>query len=128
MSYLLDTNSVIALLKGDAAAWEKLDAQSPDDCAISAIVAYELFYGAFKSQRRDENLARIDGLRFEVIDFDQNDARHAGEIRATLEAAGTPIGSNDILIAGQARSRDLTLVTRNVREFERVPDLKMERW
>lgn len=128
MSYLLDTNSVIALLKGDAAAWEKLDEQSPDNCAISAIVAYELFYGAFKSQRRDENLARIDALRFEVIDFDQSDARHAGEIRATLEAAGTPIGSNDILIAGQARSRELILVTRNVREFSRVADLKMERW
>ena len=128
MSYLLDTNSVIALLKGDAAAWEKLDEQSPKNCAISAIVAYELFYGAFKSQRRDENLARIDALRFEVIDFDQSDARHAGEIRATLEAAGTPIGSNDILIAGQARSRELILVTRNVREFSRVADLKMERW
>lgn len=128
MSYLLDTNCVIALLKGDAVAWENLEAQSPDECAISAIVAYELFYGAFKSQRRDENLARIDGLRFEVIDFDQSDARHAGEIRATLEAAGTPIGSNDILIAGQARSRDLILVTRNVREFARVADLKTEQW
>lgn len=128
MSYLLDTNSVIALLKEDAAIWEKLKEHSPEDCAISAIVAYELFYGAFKSQRRDANLARIDGLRFEVIDFDQTDARHAGEIRAALEATGTPIGSNDILIAGQARSRDLTLVTRNVREFERVPGLKMERW
>ena len=75
-----------------------------------------------------ENLVRIESLRFEVLAFDREDARHADEIRAMLAAAGTPIGPYDVLIAGQAIARSLTLITHNVREFQCVPALKLEDW
>jgi len=125
---LLDTNTVIALFKGEADVWARIEALPPDACVLPSIVMYELYYGAAKSQRREANLDRIEKLRFAVIDFDREDARAAGEIRARLELAGTPIGAYDTLIAGQALSRGYTLVTRNVREFERVEGLELERW
>jgi tRNA(fMet)-specific endonuclease VapC len=128
MTWLLDTNTIIALFKREPDVWRQVEARDPDACAISSIVAHELYYGAFKSQRRAENLARVDGLRLAVIEFDSDDARASGEVRAMLDLAGTPIGSYDVLIAGQALSRQLTLVTRNLREFERVPGLRLERW
>jgi tRNA(fMet)-specific endonuclease VapC len=67
-------------------------------------------------------------LDFKVLGFDANDARHAGQVRASLAAAGTPIGPYDVLIAGQALARNLTLVTSNVREFRRVPGLRVKDW
>ena len=72
-------------------------------------------------------MARVDGL-FPVLEFDQEDARQAGEIRAHLASKGTPIGPDDVLIAGQAKARKLTLVTHNTTEFQRVPSLKVEDW
>ena len=73
-------------------------------------------------------MARVDALQFSVLEFDQEDARHAGEVRAHLASKGTPIGPYDVLIAGQARARKLTLVTHNTTEFQRVPGLKVEDW
>jgi tRNA(fMet)-specific endonuclease VapC len=129
MRYLLDTNAVIALLNDPASpVGRRLRTQQPVDVGVSAIVLHELYFGAFKSQQRERNLARVDGLRFEVLPLDTEDARHGGEIRAWLAAQGTPIGAYDLLIAGQARARGLVLVTRNLREFERVPGLKVENW
>ena len=106
----------------------RLHTQAPADVGVSAIVMYELYVGAFKSQRRERSLALVDALRFDVLPLDLEDARHAGEIRALLSAQGTPIGAYDILIAGQARARGLTLVTRNLRELARVPGLAAEDW
>ena len=126
--YLLDTNAVIAALKGHAGMLEHIKARAPQDVAISSIVAHELYYGAFRSERTRENLARVDALQFPVIEFDRDDARCAGEIRAKLAAAGSPIGPYDVLIAGQALSRSLILVTRNGREFSRIGELKIENW
>lgn len=129
MRFLLDSNAVIALLNDPAGHVSRRVRQyQPADIGLSAIVMHELYFGAFKSQRRDRNLAIVDGLRIEVIPFDQEDARHAGEIRAVLAAQGTPIGGYDVLIAGQARARDLTMVTRNLREFQRVDGLRSESW
>ena len=128
MTYLLDTNAVIAVIKGDSGLLMLLKRHRPQDFALSAIVVHELYYGAEKSQRRAENLARIDALQFPVLDFDREDARHAGEIRATLATSGTPISPYDALIGGQARARTLTLVTRNIREFERIKGLTIETW
>lgn len=129
MRYLLDTNAVIAVLNTPGGpVSRRLHAQAPADVVVSAIVMHELYFGAFKSQRRERNLAVVDALRFEVLALDTEDARHAGDIRAWLAAQGTPIGAYDILIAGQARARGLTLVTRNLREFERVPGLRTENW
>ena len=126
--FLLDTNAVIAALKGQERVLSRIRAQSPRDVSMSSIVAHELYYGAFKSQRLAENLDRVDAIQFPVIEFDRDDARSAGEIRAQLGFAGTPIGPYDVLIAGQALSRSLVLVTRNGREFARVDGLKIEDW
>jgi tRNA(fMet)-specific endonuclease VapC len=126
--YLLDTNAVIALLKGAQPLIAKVKARRPGDFALSSIVAHELYFGAYKRQRTEENLARLEILRFEVLEFDREDARSAGEIRAILARAGEPIGPYDVLIAGQALSRSLTLITRNVSEFGRVPALRLENW
>lgn len=87
-----------------------------------------LYYGAFKSQRVEKNVARVDALQFPVLEFDQEDARQAGEIRAQLASKGTPIGPYDVLIAGQAKARKLTLVTHNTTEFQRVSGLRVEDW
>ena len=95
---------------------------------MSAIVAHELFYGAFKSRRATQNVASTDSLQFEVLEFDKEDARQAGEVRAFLSSRGTPIGPYDVLIAGQAKARNLILVTKNTDEFARVPGLHLDDW
>lgn len=129
MKYLLDTNAVIGFLNDrKSAVARRARRHQPRDVAISAIVAHELYYGAFKSQRAERNVALIDALQFEVVEFDQEDGRHAGEIRALLATRGTPIGPYDVLIAGQARARGVILVTHNIAEFQRVPDLRTEDW
>jgi tRNA(fMet)-specific endonuclease VapC len=128
VKYLLDANAVIGLLAGNAGLLARVRQHVPEDFGVSAIAAHELFYGAYKSQRRAQNLARVDGLQFVVLEFDQEDARQAGEIRAALAAAGTPIGPYDVLIAGQARARSLILVTHNTGEFSRVSGLHVEDW
>ena len=129
MRFLFDANAVISLLNEPHGTVARQARQyKPSDIGLSAIVSHELYFGAFKSQRRDQNLAIVSGLQFEVVPFDQEDARHSGEIRAALGALGTPIGPYDVLIAGQARSRSLILVSRNLREFQRVNGLNVENW
>lgn len=128
MKYLLDTNAVIALLRRDRGFEARLRQHRPADFGLSAIVAHELYFGAYKGQRREDNLARVDGLQFQPVEFDAEDARAAGRIRAELGVAGKPIGPYDILIAGQALARTLTLISRNLREFERVDGLVVEDW
>jgi tRNA(fMet)-specific endonuclease VapC len=127
--YLLDANAVIALLNSvDSKPARRARNEKPGDIAISAIVVHELFYGAFKSQRAERNVALIDALQFEVLEFDREDARRAGEVRAYLASKGTPIGPHDALIAGQAIARNITLITHNIDEFRRVPKLRIEDW
>ena len=129
MLFVLDTNAVIALLNdGTSKLAQRARQHSPADIGLSAIVSHELFYGAFKSKRADQNIALVDSLRFVVVDFDKEDSRHAGAIRAALGALGSTIGPFDVLIAGQARARNLTLVSHNTREFGRVPGLLVEDW
>jgi tRNA(fMet)-specific endonuclease VapC len=129
MRYLLDTNSVIALLNDrESRTSKRARSHRPADVGISAIVAHELYYGAFKSQRAVANVALVDELQFEVVEFDKEDARQAGEIRAALAKHGTPIGPYDLLIAGQAKSRNLSLVSSNTNEFGRVTGLSIENW
>ena len=129
MRYLLDANAVIALLNDRRSKLaRRARREAPGDVAISAIVAHELFFGAFRSRRELHNVAQIDALQFAVVEFDKEDARQAGQVRASLAAQGMPIGPYDVLIAGQAVSRNMTLVTHNVREFGRVSGLKLEDW
>ncbi|MEP6593779.1 MAG: type II toxin-antitoxin system VapC family toxin [Acidobacteriota bacterium] len=129
MRYLLDTNAIISLLNDTTSPIaRRVRRCTPRDIGISAVVMHELYYGAFKSQRVEKNVARVDALQLPVLELDQDDARHAGEIRAHLASKGTPIGPYDVLIAGQAKARKLTLVTHNTTEFARVPGLKVEDW
>jgi tRNA(fMet)-specific endonuclease VapC len=134
VSYLLDTNAVIALLKNEPAIFRKRLRRAVSKgaaIAISSIVLYELWYGVARSARRRENAERLRTFLsggIEVTGFDEDDARTAGDLRATLEAAGTPIGPYDLLIAAQAFRTGATLVTANVAEFARVPGLQSQDW
>ena len=129
MRYLLDANAIIALLNDTTSPIaRRVRRYVPRDFGVSAVVIHELYYGAFTSQRVEQNVARVDALQFSVLEFDEEDARHAGQIRAHLASKGTPIGPYDVLIAGQAKARELTLVTHNTTEFQRVPGLKIEDW
>ena len=129
MRYLLDTNTLIAILNDvQSGPSVRLRRHEPADVATNSIVLHELYFGAFKSGRPVQNVARLDSLQFRVLSFDLEDARSAGEVRAILQRAGTPIGPYDVLIAGQARARDLILVTNNSREFSRVDGLRIEDW
>ncbi len=129
MRYLLDTNAVVAMLRDPASRPAlRLRQEQVGDVAISAIVAHELFYGAFKSRRAAHNVAIVDALQFPVVEFDREDARQAGAVRAFLAARGITIGPYDVLIAGQAIARNLILVTHNTAEFRRAPGLRLEDW
>jgi tRNA(fMet)-specific endonuclease VapC len=129
MKYLLDANAVIALLNdSNSLTAQRARRHKPQDVGISAIVAHELYDGAFKSRRASRNVALVDALQFEIVEFDQDDARQAGEVRAALGARGTPIGPYDVLIAGQAKARELILVTHNTAELGRVSGLRLEDW
>jgi len=130
----LDTNVVITFFNSPLCRLgirmtEALTAGSP--LAVSSVVLFELWYGTAKSKQIQQNSDRIrDFLSapIEVIAFDADDAREAGDIRAALERVGKPIGPYDVLIAAQARRRRALLVTANEREFERVPGLRTEDW
>jgi tRNA(fMet)-specific endonuclease VapC len=128
VKYLPDTNAFIAILKADPKMLERLQKHSPSDFGMPSIVRFELLYGAYKSQRVEANVARVEAFPFEVLEFDPEDAAEAGQIRAQLSLQGTPIGPYDVLIAGQARARGLMLITHNTKEFKRVPGLRVEDW
>ncbi|SFK24488.1 type II toxin-antitoxin system VapC family toxin [Methylocapsa palsarum] len=132
--FCLDTNAVIAALNEKSPLMAaRLDAEIARGAQIllSAIVLYELRYGVAKSVRPERSqaiLAAFLDLPLTIAAFDSEDAKGAGEIRAALAKAGTPIGPYDVLIAAQARRRSATLVTANRREFERVPGLVITDW
>ncbi len=130
----LDTNVIIAALNeatSPARARINRAIAGRVPVAVSAVVLSELWYGAAKSGQVEYNTARLQDFLsapIDVLDFDADDAREAGEIRAVLAKAGTPIGPYVVLIAAQARRRGATLATANEREFARVPGLKTENW
>jgi tRNA(fMet)-specific endonuclease VapC len=129
----LDTNTIIAVLKGEPPHLiNRFDHEVPQGIlAISTVVLFELDYGIAHSVRREKNAARLRHFLkapIEILPFDRDDAHEAGEIRAQLRRAGTPIGPYDILIAAQARRRGAVLVTANIGEFSRVPGLATENW
>ena len=133
-TYLLDTNACIALINGTEAnvrrRFQRTVARG-SVVLLSSIVAFELWYGVAKSQRKDSNRQRLAAFLAGPLEwtlFDEDDAQTAGAVRAELEAAGTPIGAYDVLLAGQARRRGATLVTSNAKEFVRVAGLKWEDW
>ena len=128
MKFLLDTNAVIALLEGNQMFANRLRTYQPSDFGMPSIVHHELCFGAYKSKRVAANLQNVHSLQLEVLPISKADAERAAEIRASLQVKGTPIGPYDVLIAGQAVARSLTLITHNVSEFERVESLTFEDW
>jgi tRNA(fMet)-specific endonuclease VapC len=131
MKYLLDTDVCIYLIKKrPSSILEKLHACRAGDVGVSAVTVAELRYGASKSQRSRQNHEALDLFLapFEMMAFDESAAIAYGEIRVQLEKAGDPIGPHDMLIAGQAKSLNVVLVTNNVREFKKVKGLKIEAW
>jgi tRNA(fMet)-specific endonuclease VapC len=134
VNYLLDTNAVVALLRNKPAGVRERFREaekSGDYLAVSSIVLFELWYGVEKSARVRENTERLRILLsgdLDLLDFDDQDAQTAGRVRAALEKIGTPIGAYDLLIAGQALRRGLTVVTANTSEFSRVAKLSWEDW
>jgi tRNA(fMet)-specific endonuclease VapC len=130
----LDTNAVIVVLNDRRSPVRKrIDAAVArgEPLAISPIVLFELRYGAAKSAQPERNVRRITDFLagpITILPFEPGDAEEAGDIRAALERAGTPIGPYDILVAAQARRRGALLVTANEREFARVRGLKTEDW
>jgi tRNA(fMet)-specific endonuclease VapC len=128
---VLDTNAVIGLDdRKSAALAQRFLARPRGAVAIPTVVVHELYYAAFRSQRIQHNLEtlRLTLVNIPILDFNADDARVAAEIRAALASQGTSIGPYDVLIAGQAKARGLTVVTNNLREFGRVPGLKVEDW
>lgn len=130
--WALDSNTISYYFRGDAAVVPRMQALRPADLAVPAMVEYELRYGLLRlppeaAKPRLEALAQL--LRpVQVLPFDAECAALAAHIRATLEAAGTPIGPHDTLIAATAMRYQATLVTRNEREFSRVPGLQWVNW
>jgi tRNA(fMet)-specific endonuclease VapC len=130
----LDTNIVIGIVSGRNSSFrhrlgEQMRGGTP--IGLPVIALFEMRYGFAKSDRREHNerlLERFLGLGIDLLPFEPEDAMHAGDIRAALEKAGTPIGHYDILIAAQARRHGATLVTANAREFARVPGLLVADW
>ena len=102
----------------------------PGSLYISTVTQHELMYGALNSQRPSENVARLAAFlgAMSILTFDSDAAEQSARIRQILKSTGKLIGGLDLLIAGHALSLDATLVTNNTREFERVPDLKLENW
>jgi tRNA(fMet)-specific endonuclease VapC len=128
---LLDTNTCIAILNATSQrVIDRFRRESPASVVVCSVVRAELVFGARKSRRTAEVLANVEHLLGPLasLPFDDRAADHYGVLRADLERAGTPIGSNDLMIAAIARVHDLTVVTRNLSEFGRVTGLRVESW
>ena len=131
MTHMLDTNVCIDAIRNRSRLLvERIRSRSVDDIAISVITLSELQHGIAKSSNPEKNrVAMLEFLvPFAVLPFDDMAARAYGQIRATLEAQGNPIGPMDMLIAAHALSRHVVLVTNNVDEFRRVRGLSVENW
>ena len=130
LRYLLATHIVIYVIKQrPMAALAKFNEQA-GHMAISSITLAELLHGVEKSNAPARSLAAVEDFcsRLEVLPYGPKAAQHYGSIRSTLERQGLPIGVNDLHIAAHARSEGLTLVSNNLREFERVPALQLANW
>jgi tRNA(fMet)-specific endonuclease VapC len=131
MTYLLDTNICIRYLNGRSESIRQhLESKQPEEIVLCAVVKAELFYGAMKSAKPTDNLAKQQRFvsRFISFPFDDRAAEVYSRIRTQLERAGTPIGPNDLLIAAIAVANNITLVTHNTSEFSRIEGLEIEDW
>jgi len=130
LRYLLDTNICIYVIKRKPESLLVRFNENASHLAISAVTLAELLHGAEKSSQPQRTLSVVEDFcsRLDVLDYGAKAAQHYGQIRSVLERRGTPIGVNDLHIAAHARSEGLTLVSNNLREFERVEGLLYENW
>ena len=134
MRYLLDANAVIALLTNRPAGVRERfrgTVAAGDSVALPSVVLFELWYGVARSQRRQENAQRLRVFLssvVEIVPFEEDDAAIAGDLRAALEAEGTPIDPYDLLIGAQALRLRARLVTANVSELGRIKGLDWQDW
>ena len=130
IKYLLDTNACIDLKNGHPFVSERVTTSKPGSLAMSSVTWQELTYGAYKSEQKKHNLARLNAIAelIPVLPYDSNAANQAGQIHQTLRSTGDLIGAYDIQIAGHAVSLKLILITNNTKEFKRVHQLKFEDW
>ncbi|RUJ45759.1 tRNA(fMet)-specific endonuclease VapC [Pseudomonas aeruginosa] len=130
LKYMLDTNICIFTIKNRPEQVREAFKRHSGQMSISTVTLMELIYGAEKSANPERNLADVEGFaaRLEVLPYDTQAAAHSGQLRAELARMGKPIGPYDQMIAGHARAQGLILVTNNLREFERVPGLRVEDW
>lgn len=130
LKYMLDTNICIFTIKNKPQEVREAFNRFYGQMCISSITLMELIYGAEKSANPEKNLAVIESFaaRLEVLNFGSEAAAHSGQVRAELATKGAPIGPYDNMIAGHARSLGLTVVTNNLREFERVAGIRVEDW
>lgn len=129
--FILDTDICSYIMRRSSARLlERIRAVSLDDQAVSIVTVAELLFGIRLSARLVQAKDAFDAFipHLAVLDWDYSAAEHYAEIRADLKRRGSPIGSNDLMIAAHARSLDATLVTNNVREFRRVTGLRVENW
>lgn len=131
MKYLLDTNICIYIIKKKP-AWviDRFSSLDIDDIGVSSITSSELYYGVAKSQKQEQNrLALFEFfLPLNIVPYDQAASSSYGDVRAYLEKKGSLIGPLDLMIAAHALSLGLTLVTNNIKEFERIGNLNIENW
>jgi len=130
LRYMLDTNICIYVIKNRPARLRDRFNEVADQLCISIVTLAELIYGAEKSARPHQNLTAVKQFceRLDVLPFAERAATHYGQLWAELERAGQPIGTHDMMIGGHARSEGLTVVTNNLREFQRMPGLRLENW
>jgi tRNA(fMet)-specific endonuclease VapC len=131
MKYLLDTNMCIYIInKRSTSVLDTIRSKNPDEISISSITRAELNYGAERSKNPHQNrIAILEFLiSFSLMDFDQSAASYYGKIRKRIESKGTPIGPMDLLLASQAAANNLIFVTHNIKEFERIDNLRLENW
>jgi len=131
MQFMLDTNICIYIIKNRPASVKKrLATLSPPEVGISSLTLAELLYGVHKSGRPEKNREALNNFAglLELSPFDDRCAEAYGEISAHLESMGRVIGQMDMLIAAHAKSLNVTLVSNNIREFKRIPGLKLENW
>ena len=129
--YLLDTNICIYIInKRPESVYKKFKKVNLENISISSITDFELRYGVEKSQKLEKNVQILEEFLgyLNILPFDTSDSMIAAAIRNRLEKKGRMIGAYDILIASQAISRDLVLVTNNEKEFKRIKELKIENW
>jgi len=130
MNFLLDTNTCIAVMRGGVEVGRRMAGRSPDECGVSVVTIYELLTGVERCKDPVAERRKVELFLAPLhhLPFDRFASEEAAKIRWVLERQGMMIGPYDVLLAGQSLVLDVVLVSRNLREFQRVPGLRVESW